>query len=127
MHLADAEIMGAARIRQALAQSGRDFACYDEAVWADQLAYQNRSRQAVEDALALFTALRRATSPLLHRAVAHHWQKTGFHPELGPVTLRQLLELYADHSERHLAQILERRRLLGIPLRMALLLETRLY
>lgn len=127
IHLADSEIMGAARIRQTLAQSGRDFAAYDEAVWAEQLAYQDGSSQSVEEAVALFTALRRTTSRLLRRATAQDWEKTGHHAEHGYVTLRQLLELYADHSERHLAQILERRRLLDKTLYMPLLLEKRLY
>jgi hypothetical protein len=43
------------------------------------------------------------------------------------VTLRNLLELYADHSERHVAQIVERRERLGVPVDLAPLLAERLY
>ena len=37
-HLADAEIMGAARVRQILSQSGRECAFYDQEVWEEEVA-----------------------------------------------------------------------------------------
>lgn len=127
LHLADAEIMGAARIRQAYAQPGCAFAVYDQAVWARMLGYQSRDGAALQTALKLFEYLRRASSAIFHQARNGDWQKTGNHPEFGPLTLRQLLELYADHSERHLAQILDLRALLGKGLDFSLMLEKRLY
>lgn len=127
VHVADSEIMGAGRFRQALAQPEAAFAGYDQAVWADQLDYQGFDRAGLDATLALFSALRQSTSILLRRASPADWDKSGRHPERGPMTLRQLLELYADHSERHLAQILERRARLGTPRVMDRLLPERLY
>jgi plasmid replication initiation protein len=46
------------------------------------------------------------------------------HHIFGVMTLRQLLEMYADHGERHIAQILELRRRLDIPSPMTVLLPT---
>jgi hypothetical protein len=46
---------------------------------------------------------------------------------MGEVTLRQLLELYADHSERHLDQIQAVRIALSKPTALPELLPNRLY
>lgn len=127
LHLADAEIMGAGRIRQAYAQPGSTFAFYDQAIWADILDYQSRDGAAIQTSLKLFEYLRRTSSAIFHRARSGDWQKTGKHPEYGSLTLRQLLELYADHSERHIAQILDLRARLGKGLDFSLMLEQRLY
>lgn len=127
LHVADSEIMGAARFRQALAQSDRDFAFYAQDVWATELGYGEAGRDDMTAALAMFRALRRTTARLLDAASDDDWAKTGNHPEVGVITVRQLLELYADHSERHVAQILERRRRLGKPVGLPLLLAERLY
>ena len=127
VHLADAEVMGAARVRQTIAEPGRTFAVYDQEAWTTRFAYQGFSRARLDAAVDLFTQLRATTLPLFTQAHNGTWSQQGLHPELGPVTLRQLLELYADHSERHLAQILDRRTRLGVPLGLAPLLPVRLY
>ncbi|HEX9654456.1 MAG TPA: DinB family protein, partial [bacterium] len=113
VHLSDAEVMGAARIRQAFAQPGSTVAVYDQMVWAREMAYQDYDTKTFYTALMMFDALRLATAKLFQRATAADWEKVVIHPEWGAITLRQLLELYADHSERHIAQILTLRELLG--------------
>ncbi|HLE20918.1 MAG TPA: hypothetical protein VJB88_07355, partial [Vicinamibacteria bacterium] len=55
------------------------------------------------------------------------WKKWGSHADWGRLTVRQLLELYADHGERHIEQIVELRLLLGNPVNVPRLLPTRLY
>ena len=127
LHMADAEVIGATRIRQTVAEPGSTFLVYEQEVWADRFAYQTFDRARLEAALRLFEALRAATLQLFTQAHNGTWQQEGLHPEMGPVTLRQLLELYADHSERHLGQILDRRQHLGVPLVLPSLLPTRLY
>lgn len=77
--------------------------------------------------LSLFEFLRKTTGALLNKCTENDWTKNGVHPQRGKMNLRGLLELYADHSERHLGQILERRTLVGKPLQMKLILEDRLY
>jgi uncharacterized damage-inducible protein DinB len=126
-HVVDSETMGALRIRYALAQPGALVPAYDQDLWADALAYNTRDADGLEDALVLFAALRRTTLGVLARADAADWRKTVVHAEFGEITLRNLLELYADHGERHLGQILILRELLGVPLEMPLLLDERLY
>lgn len=127
IHLADAEIMGAARFRQTLAEPNSTFAVYDQDKWATELSYQTFDSKGFYTALMLFDSLRINTTKLLRRTKPQDWQKAGDHPEWGPLTLRQLLELYADHGERHLAQILKLRSQLQKPLDFPLLLTKRLY
>ena len=48
-------------------------------------------------------------------------------PHEQQTSLRQLLELYSDHSERHIEQILHTRGLLGRAIEFSLILTQRLY
>ncbi len=127
MHVADAEIMGAARLRQALAEPGASFALYDQDAWTDALGYQSRDRKALENSVWLFSALRTGSTLLLETAKEQDWTKWGNHADWGPLTVRQLLELYADHGERHIEQIVDLRAWLGKPLVVPRLLPKRLY
>ncbi len=127
MHVADSEIMGAARIRQTYTQPGSSFAVYDQDVWANHLGYQGQDNSAVQNALKLFESLRSTTSVIFHHARVEDWGKIGVHAEHGEITLRNLLELYADHSERHIEQILYIRSLIDKTMEFQLLLEHRLY
>ncbi len=127
MHIADAEIMGAARLRQALAEPGASFALYNQDAWTRALGYQSRDRKALENAVRLFSALRTGSTLLLETAKEQDWTKWGNHADWGPLTVRQLLELYADHGERHIEQIVAARALLGNTLIVPRLLPKRLY
>jgi len=127
MHVADSELNGAARIRLVRAQPGSSFFSYDQDVWALAFHYRDASDQELESAIELFEALRVTTLRVFTSAGDADWHATGIHPENGTVTLRNLLELYADHSERHIQQIVTRRGVLGNPLILPPLLEERLY
>jgi uncharacterized damage-inducible protein DinB len=127
LHLADAEIMGAARIRQIFAQPGSSFVTYEQDIWANNFAYRSQDISAIESALNLFKCLRETSYDIFRRAEDIDWAKKGMHPDFGPISLRQLLELYADHSERHIGQILELRTMLGKKFDFSILLKERLY
>ncbi len=127
IHLADGEMIGSCRIRQAYTNHAGPFPYYDQAVWADSMRYQNQSVEFINLNLEMFDILRKTTANLLTGFNEADWAKTGLHPERGEMTIRGLLELYADHSERHIEQILKRRNLLGKPLEMELILKDRLY
>jgi len=126
-HVTDSELIGAGRIRLTYAQPGGNLAFYNQDVWCQALGYQNFDSAGLDVILQLFEALRATTARIFRAANEEDWRKTGVHREFGHVTLRHLLELYADHSERHLEQILQIRELLGKPLQFPLLLKTRLY
>jgi uncharacterized damage-inducible protein DinB len=126
-HLTDAEIMGAARIKQAFTQSELNLSYYNPAIWANTLDYQNKSLDELKTSLRLFADLRATSLTIFKQATQEDWQKTALHPQRGQITLLTILRLYADHSERHLEQILERRNLLDKPLEMSIFFTERLY
>lgn len=128
MHLTDSEIQGAYRVRKAWAEPGSPWPVYDQDVWTPALDHQHAGPEAREVNLELFAALRRATLPYFQRAEPADWRRAnGMHPQYGKMTLRDLLAMYADHSERHIAHIVAIRTLIGVPLDYELLLPERLY
>ncbi|HLA13184.1 MAG TPA: DinB family protein [Pyrinomonadaceae bacterium] len=126
-HVTDSEVQATFRIKLVLAQPGIVWPVYDQDIWAKEHAYQTLTLSELENSLQLFGALRALTTPLLTKARAEDWLKKGVHPEFGPMTLRNLLELYADHSERHIDQILTMRSMLGETVDMQPILEERLF
>lgn len=127
LHLADSELVGAVRIRQVLGGAGPRLPAYDQDRWSRDLSYDAADANRLGRTLDLFEVLRATTFSLLQAARPDDWSRTGEHPEHGRITLRNLLELYADHSERHVEQIVERRRILGSPIELPSLLPRRLY
>lgn len=127
LHVVDSELVGAVRIRQVLGADGPRLPAYDQDRWSRDFDYAGAEPSDLERGLRLFEALRASTLPLFTGAGQAAWKRSGVHPEHGPVTLRNLLELYADHSERHLEQIVARRRLLGFAIDVPPILPRRLY
>jgi len=127
-HLADSELVGAVRFRQALSDAPAPrFPAYDQDRWAEALGYGSRTPGEVQAAVALFEMLRQSAASLLDRIAPAGWERVGIHREWGTLSVRQLLELYADHGERHLGQILAARVALGKPVPLEPLLPVRLY
>jgi hypothetical protein len=126
-HVADSETCAALRFRLALAEPGAALPAYDQDRFASGLGYGTFDGELFDATRTLFRSLRGISTRLLRSAARAAWDNTGRHREWGEVTLRQLLELYADHGERHLEQILDRRAALGKPLAMERLLPVRLY
>lgn len=128
LHLLDSEIQGSFRFRKVWAESPAQLPSFAQDRWVAELNYlENDSAISRQRALQTFGLLREASLELFLRAGSLDWSKTGHHPEYGPLTLRNLLELYADHGERHLEQILHIRKLLKSPIEVPVLLQQRLY
>ena len=129
LHTADSELQGTFRIRKTWAQPEPEvlWPVHDQDQWSRNHCYQDQPPAARERALMLLALLREHTLPLFQQAREEDWNKGGTHPEFGFMTLRNLLELYADHTERHVEQMLENRALLGRPLDLVPLLPRRLY
>ena len=127
IHVVDSEIVGAVRFRIVLAEPGRPLPFYSQDAWTEALGYQAYDAGRRDAALDHFEVLRSTSSSLLRTVDDDGWRRAGVHAELGPVTLRQLLELYADHGEWHIWRILDLRRRLGDPLDVPLLLPRRLF
>ena len=112
VHLADAETVGVARFRTIAAQPGSVLKAYDQEAWAEKLAYIH---QSPEQALELFSVLRKTTAAMLRALPEAAWKNTGRHEESGEVVLDRFVEHYCDHVDNHSRQIREIRDKFGAP------------
>ena len=102
LHIVDAEIVGAMRLRMIAAQPGSTLKAYAGDIWARELGYKG---QSLLPALELFQSLRRVTTEMLRRLPASAWANVGDHEEAGEVTLESLLDSHCQHAEAHLEEI----------------------
>ena len=103
-HLADAELVGAHRYRQVLAEENPTLIAFDQDAWTRNLDY---ARRKPKQSLETFRRIRAENYELLKDLPAAAYDRTGNHSENGPMTLRRLLEGYAGHAESHARQLQE--------------------
>jgi hypothetical protein len=101
-HLADAELVGAHRFRQVIAEDNPTLIAFDQDAWTRNLDY---ARRKPKQSLDTFRRLRAENYELLKALPADAFERTGNHSEDGRVTLRQMLEGYAHHAESHARQL----------------------
>ncbi len=126
-HLTDSEIVGAARIKMILGEENKELPFYDQDSWVSRMAYNSLSEKQMVSSIKVFSSIRTQLTELFANLKPSDWERTGIHVEFGKVSVRDLLELYADHSERHISQILERQMILGISNEIETILPERLY
>ncbi len=102
IHLADSEAYAYVRLRHAIAEPGSRVTAYDQDAWTVRLHYAS---QDPAEALALFRALRQMSARLLGSLPEEAWAGTIEHPENGTMMLDDILALYTNHAEGHLAQM----------------------
>jgi hypothetical protein len=100
-HLADSEVVTAARLRWIAAEDQPDIVGYDQALWVSEM------HQVEEDPdvlLAVFEANRRWNLALWERLPVADRARYGVHRERGPESIDLLVRLQAGHDIVHLAQ-----------------------
>jgi DinB superfamily len=105
-HLADGEIVATMRIRQILAEENPQMQAFDQDAWAKNLDY---ARRKPSQSLETFRRIRGENYELLKDLPEAAFERAGIHSERGRVTLRQLLQLVAEHAESHAVQLRARR------------------
>src|SRR5215831_9612081 len=101
-HLADAEIVGAHRFRQVLAEDNPTLIAYDQDAWARNLDY---ARRKPKQSLDTFRRTRAENYELLKALPPETFDRFGTHSRDGRRTLRDLVEAYAGHDESHARQL----------------------
>lgn len=101
-HLADSEVVAAWRIRSVLAQDGVPLQPFDQDAWVSAFRYE---LTPVDESVALFGVLRRATLRVLRQVDPGRHQHAGMHAERGPEPIGHLVRLYAGHDLNHFGQI----------------------
>jgi hypothetical protein len=100
-HLADGELTGAVRLRLLIAQPAPFLAAYDQEAFVRRL-FPDRP---IEPSLAVFTASRAATAPILRRLSEDQWRRSGMHSERGRYTVEDWLRISVNHAQDHTEQI----------------------
>ncbi|MFN8516261.1 MAG: DinB family protein [Thermomicrobiales bacterium] len=101
-HLADAEVLAGERFRRIIADTDPPIQPLAQVDWAEHLRYRERDPDI---ALASFRALRAANAEILRLVPAEAWERSGIHSVIGPTSLRDQVQSFADHTEEHIAQI----------------------
>ena len=105
-HLADAELVGAHRFRQVIAEDNPTLIAFDQEAWVRNLDYAVRKPK---QSLETFRRIRAENHELLKALPLAAFERAGNHSENGRMTLVQLLEGYAQHAETHARQLQETR------------------
>jgi uncharacterized damage-inducible protein DinB len=111
-HLVDSEQAWCHRLKRVIAEERPLLIGYDESRFTAALPYHEAD---LEEELALLEGMRRQMARTLRAQPESAWSRTGVHSERGLVTLTEMLQAEADHVPHHLAQILEKRKAMGLP------------
>jgi hypothetical protein len=101
-HLADAELVGAHRMRAVIAEDNPTLTGFDQNAWTRNLDY---ARRKPKQSLESFRRQRAENYDLLKILPEPAFARTGNHTEMGTVSLLQLVEGYAEHAENHARQM----------------------
>lgn len=102
LHIVDAEIVGATRLRMIAAQPGSKLTSFAGDVWGRELAYE---KLPLASGIELFQALRQCTATMLRALPKHAWLHRAEHEEAGAVTLESYLDSHCEHAEAHMQEI----------------------
>jgi DinB superfamily len=100
-HLADGELIVAARSRWILAEDEPDIVGYDQGLWVSGLG---QNAEDPERLLSVFEALRRWNLDLWAQTPESARGRVGVHRERGPESYELTFRLAAGHDRIHLAQ-----------------------
>ena len=103
-HVADAEMVGAHRFRQVIAEDNPTLVAFDKDAWARNLDY---ARRKPKQSLETFRRIRAENHDLLKGLPESAFERAGNHTRNGPATLLRLLEGHAGHAEAHARQLQE--------------------
>lgn len=101
-HLCDSEIVSTDRLRRMIAENNPTLQAWDQNLWAANLDY---ARRRTTDTLETFRRLRAGNYELLKDLPAEAYARTANHTERGTITLREMVDSIASHTESHARQI----------------------
>jgi hypothetical protein len=101
-HLADSHMNSFIRTRLILTEERPPLKPYDQDRWAE---LADSGTTALDESLGILEGLHRRWVRLFESLGAADWRRSGLHPEIGAVTVDDILRIYAAHGEGHLDQI----------------------
>jgi hypothetical protein len=101
-HLVDSHMNSYIRCKLILTEENPLLKPYDQEVWA---SLPDAASADISYSLAMLTHLHTRWVLFWEAIPDSAWERTGFHPENGPVTLEAQLQYYAAHGHAHLDQM----------------------
>ncbi|HMA21512.1 MAG TPA: putative metal-dependent hydrolase [Gemmatimonadaceae bacterium] len=104
-HVADSHMNAYLRFRWLVTEDHPTIKTYDQDIWAGL----SDSRLALDSSLRIIDGLHERWAAFLDALPEAAWSRKGMHPELGEVSLDDLLEIYSGHGAHHAGQITDLR------------------
>jgi len=101
-HLAESHMNCLIRFKFALTEKEPVIKSYDQDLWVH---LPDTSGTSVENSLRLIEAVHARLYALFSALDDKTWQKMVIHQEYGTIMLDELLRIYSNHGENHVAQI----------------------
>jgi uncharacterized damage-inducible protein DinB len=99
LHLQDAELAFADRIKRIVAEEDPKLEAWDEEKFAERLHYHD---QSTADAVSIVELTRKQVSVILSKLAPADFQRTGTHSARGRQTLTDVLKYCVPHLDHHL-------------------------
>jgi uncharacterized damage-inducible protein DinB len=109
-HVPDSHLNAYTRCKLALTEDEPLIKVYDEGRWAE---LPDSRAVPIEVSLVLLETLHRRWVSLLRALPAAAFEKTLRHPDLGTMSLNQVLGMYAWHGDHHVAHVTSLRERMG--------------
>lgn len=101
-HLVDSHMNAVIRMKLILSENHPTLKPYDQEKWAE---FDDTRIMPIESSLKILDGLQERMAYILEHAADEDFKRTAHHPEVGEITLEDLLETYGKHGDNHLAQI----------------------
>jgi hypothetical protein len=101
-HLADSHMNSYIRCKLIATENRPDLKPYNQDQWA---LFDDAKNSDISVSLALLTSLHMRWTTFWQTLPEDAWQRIGYHPDNGDVSLEMQLEIYAAHGLGHLDQI----------------------
>ncbi len=101
-HLADSHINSYIRCKLIATEDHPPLKPYDQDAWAMMVDGQSAD---LSTSLALLSALHTRWAQFWENLPSADWDRTGYHPENGAMSLRSILPFYVAHGDGHIDQI----------------------
>jgi hypothetical protein len=101
-HVADSNVNGYIRMKAAATMEHPRLMPFDQDAWASS---PDATHPGVEESLLMLRGLHQRWTDLLDSLPDDAWVRTAHHPEVGMISLDDLLVHFAEHGEEHVADI----------------------
>ena len=103
-HMADAEVQFATRFMNALAEAKPNIVPFNEEAYPDSLNYAKRSVKISQDTCSTIGAF---IISILENISEQDWGRVSLHPDLGEMSISDLLAKVVSHYQSHIGQLKE--------------------